>query len=1206
MLTSAHIRKVGSVSFCVAAVLLSLCLAAQAFAANIKVVSSAPKVSPGENFFIDIIVENIPSEGLGAVQFKLNVSAPGSVVAPVSETSLGKSNEVSVATPLLIGPATASRSGIGEFFWNATGPHGILVMDNETLKNGSGLYTFGHTNGAVPPQGSGSIVRFQFAVGKDVAAEKIDVALSDVVLLDTGVVYPLESNIGATIDLKCYTTVPDLLGLSQSDAQAALQQAKLSVGNIYEIDNQDGTHPLNKVLAQSQAKDARILCETPVDLAINTAPSEVGNAVASDKAGDETGTVTITYLSSSSTDAAGYRVYLVSSGVRLTEVGNPATTSVELTGLVNSQATQLRITAYDTHGNESQGVVISATAQDDVAPRVAVTGVADGAFYAFDVQPGVDVQDANLAATVITLNGAPYNLSPIILENDYTLKVVAADLSGNTTTKEVVFAVDKTAPVITVAGIEKGKYYNVDLSPTITVTDAHLLSFNSLLNGSHYSGGSTITAEASYELVITAQDKAGNSASDTYLFYIDKTPPVSSITAGDPKFVNNDVTFITGSTLLTLTGTDAGPVSSGIERLESRINTGEWGVYQAPFALSGLNDGEASVYHRAVDRAGNAEDFHTVTYTVDNTPPVSTITVGNPQYSSDGKLYIGGSTNIAIIAEDALSGVQKIEYSIDGGAFTAYAGSFTLGSLGDGAHTVTYRSVDNVQNTESARDLAVVLDKTPPVTAITASDPLSEGQINTVSPVTLFTLTATDNLSGVRATSYRIDDGTWQAYTGSFSLAGKSAGQHTIAYKSMDNVLNEETEKSITVRLIVMEVKKGMPSDSVVLVGVWSDNSDLAQKQADTKTLENLLSSIGVTYFIAPDMTEFTKALRSGRYNTYILIDVKEPLIGGEVREAVNFGDGLIFVKTSPQADPFHDDVFGVKFTGKTTDANLTVNIAESPISNEGTLDNTGKNVVATITAATAQSFATVTDKQNTYPVIVFNQYGRGRALLYAFDVLTVSDQARAAALIVNSINYVRPIEQYPRPLASVPVRITLTNSTEQIDVRVKEILPLGMLADTISPTSSQVENTITWDKSLQPLQKTTFGYYLNLPDLAGEYTTSTEVRYRNLGDYRLYGLYDLAITVKLDTADLLQDILSDLKGIASPGIEDAARIGKALEELRLINGQASDLKAVEENIRHIINATNEIRKLTVDTVKLRLKLDELIKIWEKKWYLME
>lgn len=163
--------------FFLATAILFLCVTGIALAADIKVMPSASRVSPGGNFFIDIVAENIPAEGLGAVQFRLNVDAPGAVIRGISDTSLANASEISVVTPLVIGPPTSSRSGIGDFFWNAVGPHGVLVMDNEQLNNRSALYTFGHTNGSTPPQGSGSIARFFFVIGKNVTAGSMIVTL---------------------------------------------------------------------------------------------------------------------------------------------------------------------------------------------------------------------------------------------------------------------------------------------------------------------------------------------------------------------------------------------------------------------------------------------------------------------------------------------------------------------------------------------------------------------------------------------------------------------------------------------------------------------------------------------------------------------------------------------------------------------------------------------------------------------------------------------------------------------------------------------------------------------------------------------------------------------------------------------------------------------------------------------------------------------
>lgn len=1096
-------------------------------AANVKVIPSATRVSPGESFYIDINAENIPSEGLGAVQFRLNVVAQGSTVAGVSDASQGKATDVSVSAPLLIGLPAATRSGIGDFFWNASGPHGILVMDNESLNNGSALYTFGHTNGSTPPSGGGSVARFHFVVGKDVAAEKIVITLSDVMLLDTGVKYSLDTNTGATIELRCITKVPNLLGLSRIDAQAALQGAGLLAGNIYEIDNQNKAYALNRALTQSYAAGTSVLCETPVDLAINTAPSEVGSASASDKPNDESGGVILSWTPSISTDTAGYRIYLGSQ--LLTEIRNPGSTGTEISGLPIGQVSQIKITSFDSFGNESSGVPVSATAVDDVAPGITIDGVVEGAFYSSSVLPSISVIDANLSAKEILLNGISYAMAAIGIEGNYTLKVSATDSSGNTTTKEIHFV-------------------------------------------------------------------------------IDKTPPSSALTVADPKFTVSGNTYVSGVTAFAVSGEDKGVILSGIDRLEYRINNGSWRKYQSPFNLAGLADGVIAIDYRAIDMAGNIEDKHTLTVNADNTSPASSISIGTPQYQANGNLYISVGTEINITAADALSGVNSIEYSIDGSSFTSYISPITLASYPEGSHTISYRSIDNLGNTEDAQTLIVIIDKTPPQTAISASDPLIEGVINTVSPKTRFTFSSSDNLSGVKEISYKIDSSSWQRYPANFSLSGLAAGAHTITYKAMDNVLNEEIEKTITVRLIVIDVQKGLSSEPVVLAGVWTDEngSDTAQKQADMNNLNSVLFSLGLSYYMAPNNEEFVEAVRSGRYNTYLLVDYKEPLLGEEIRESVYYGSGLIFIKTSPQADPFLDDVFGVKFTGKTTDSGLPVNLVESPISAGGTINSSGKGVVSTITSDTAQSFGYVVDKRDTFDSIVSNQYGRGKTILYNFDLLYTTDRSRLENLISNSLNYVKPSEQYPTALESMSVKISADNSTERVDIKLIETMPAGTSVDSISPNASVTENTITWQKYLNIREKAAFRYYLNIPDASGDYTTDTELRYSNNGEYRLYGNYTLTFNIKNSSAELLRTIMSELSGLSANNTADADRITKAAAGLSAISANASNRKDAEENIKLITNATDEIRKLSFDAPDVRLKLEELLRIWEKKWYLMK
>ncbi len=614
---------------------------------------------------------------------------------------------------------------------------------------------------------------------------------------------------------------------------------------------------------------------------------------------------------------------------------------------------------------------------------------------------------------------------------------------------------------------------------------------------------------------------------------------------------------------------------------------------------------------------------------VDNEPPVTTITISQPQINIGGNLYISNQTLISFSAIDygiVPSGVNYTEYKIDSeSSWTRYTNPFTLASYPDGQHTIYYRSTDKMQNTEQEKTATLILDKTPPATTITASDPLIEGSVNTISPRTRFTLSSSDNLSGVKEISYRIDNGAWQPYMVNFSLSGMNAGSHTITYKAADNLGNIETEKTITVRLITIDRAKKLSLNPVVLAASWlleddkdddkehhGNNDNFKDREAKDKTkalnnLINMLTSSGIDYYIPQSNDDFKETFRSGRFNAYVLVDFKSEDPGKEIREVINYGDGLVFIKTHPDESPRLNDVFGVKFHGESRHKGMTIDLIQSPISSAGSLE-TGhdKKVIKTeITSNTAQALGYVTDKKDTYPAIIFNQYGRGKVILFGFDLLNCPDQAKAGELLRNSINYVLPGEHYLRALGSVPINIKLNNSAEPVDIKITETIPDGTTVDTIAPAATNSGNTLKWNFTLLSNQNKDIGYWLNLPDLSGNYQTNTEAGYSNNGDYRLYGNYSLNLTIAQNSAELLQGIINDLNNLKPKPKEDREKIKEAIEELKDINQNASKRKSAEKNIERILEAIEELNETSMDMSSSRLKLDELLKIWERKWYLM-
>jgi PKD repeat protein/type 1 glutamine amidotransferase len=88
-------------------------------------------------------------------------------------------------------------------------------------------------------------------------------------------------------------------------------------------------------------------------------------------------------------------------------------------------------------------------------------------------------------------------------------------------------------------------------------------------------------------------------------------------------------------------------------------------------------------------------------------------------------------------------------------------------------------------------------DTTAPVTTATWTPAAPDGQNGWFVTAPGFTLGATDEGSTVAGTEYRIDAGTWTAYTGPVSLTGD--GRHQVEYRSTDTAGNTETAHVVDV-----------------------------------------------------------------------------------------------------------------------------------------------------------------------------------------------------------------------------------------------------------------------------------------------------------------------------------------------------------------------------------------------------------------------
>ncbi|MFE9394296.1 OmpL47-type beta-barrel domain-containing protein [Streptomyces flavidovirens] len=206
-----------------------------------------------------------------------------------------------------------------------------------------------------------------------------------------------------------------------------------------------------------------------------------------------------------------------------------------------------------------------------------------------------------------------------------------------------------------------------------------------------------------------ATDKAGNTAAEKAVGFTvvapptdDKTPPETSATVSGEK--NPEGQYL-GMATVTVTASDTG---SGVNTIEyARGADGAWTAYTGPVMVH--ESGTHKVRYRATDRAGNVAAEKSVDFTVvapsaeDKTPPETTATVTGDK-NADGAYITSAKVTLAATDNAGGSGVDRIEYSLDGGPYLAYTVPVIVDRVG--RHTVDHRATDKAANTSVAKQVA--------------------------------------------------------------------------------------------------------------------------------------------------------------------------------------------------------------------------------------------------------------------------------------------------------------------------------------------------------------------------------------------------------------------------------------------------------------------------------------------------------------------
>ncbi|MFT3713585.1 MAG: Ig-like domain-containing protein [Archangium sp.] len=449
-----------------------------------------------------------------------------------------------------------------------------------------------------------------------------------------------------------------------------------------------------------------------------------------------------------------------------------------LTGLTDGSHT-FRARAIDSAGNVDATPASYTWTVDTTPPDTVFTATppansnSTSATFAFNSTEAGSTLQCSLDGAAFTTCTSPLTLTGLST-GSHTFRTRAVDAAGNIdpTPASYTWAIDTTPPDTSFTSTPAASSSSASGTFAFTSTEAGS-TFECSLDGAAFTACTsprTLTglADGAHTFRARAIDPSGNvdPTPASFTWTVDTTPPDTSFTSTPPALTSN-----TGASFA-FTSPDA------TATFECSLDGAAFTTCASPQNLSGLADGSHTYRVRAVDTVGNADPTPaSFTWTVDTTPPDTTITSGPPASTS---------SQSATIAFTATEPGSTFECSVDGAAFTACTSPLTLSGLSEGAHSVRVRGIDAAGNVDpTPAVISWTVDRTEPDTAI-AMGPVG----STSSTTATFTFTSTEPGATFECS---LDMGLFTACPAAHTLTGLADGSHTIAVRSIDTAGNVDS-----------------------------------------------------------------------------------------------------------------------------------------------------------------------------------------------------------------------------------------------------------------------------------------------------------------------------------------------------------------------------------------------------------------------------
>ena len=407
------------------------------------------------------------------------------------------------------------------------------------------------------------------------------------------------------------------------------------------------------------------------------------------------------------------------------------------------------------------------------APSFTKEGVT---YYGQGLQISLSSQDwiSGVQQTYFALNGGYQNYNVSLkpdMERDYTVYFYATDNVGNVENTQSTNFVSDLSPPSTSKYFEGRVYERNVMSPNTRI----LFSGNDDLSGvkethAYFNEGTDrITEKINFRSLEDGEhtvkyysiDNVENKERiNTFDFYLDKIPPKTEVMiTGDRYKASSNVNYVSKRTLITLSSDDN---KSGVDAVYYRVNGSRKSIYGENILLPTMS-GLDTISYYAEDRVGNMSKEEYLFVHMDNDAPITNIEFGSPQFYKAQVLYVTSKTKINFYPSDNGSGTSTTLFAIDEGQNSEYEAEFSVN--GEGIHSVSFFSTDNVNNEERVIVSRFHIDNTPPRIdysfSVEASSEIDDeiGRFKLYPSYTAMFLSATDKDVGTENIFYSIDNG---------------------------------------------------------------------------------------------------------------------------------------------------------------------------------------------------------------------------------------------------------------------------------------------------------------------------------------------------------------------------------------------------------------------------------------------------------------